>query len=116
MHTIFDPNGFQFDIKCGETELKEYTLKLISNYDIGFTFNQLCSNLANVLDTKDLFKKELNTRYEGELLLNNKARMVIQRYIWELIWDKKLMIDLYVSKYRQNDHNIYLMKTDLFNE
>lgn len=112
--TKYEPSGFQLEIMCDDTKIKEYTLEIISKFECRFTFNQICESLSYILNQENIFKKEPNTKYEGDLLINYKVRMMLMQYIWELIWEKKLMIDLYTPKHSLSAKNIYLLKTDTF--
>lgn len=115
-YTIYQPDGFNLDISCDDSKLKEFAHKLICDLNDSFTFNQLCTRLSYILDEQNLFVKKPNTNYQGELHINPSARNILLQYIWKLIWDRKLMIDLYVSKYRQDNSSFYLLKTDTFDE
>ena len=115
-HTIYEPDGFNLDISCDNSKLKEFAHELICGLNDSFTFNQLCARLSHMLDKQNLFHKKSNTTYQGDLHINPSARKVLLQYIWELIWNRRLMIDLYVSKYRQDNSSFYLLKTDTFDE
>lgn len=105
--------GFRLPLNCDNYKVREIALDLIKNKDYCFTFNELCVSFARKAEEYDLFIKEPNTIYQDELKLDGKTISVILSLVWEMIWNKLLMIDLYRDDYRSTREGEFsLIKVD----
>lgn len=100
MITRFQSGGHIMDIKCNDSELKEIVLSCIDSYENIFSFKQLCDIVCQKLDKDDLLIKEKNTVYQGGFKLAFAVTDKIQLFVWEQIWDRKIIIDLLNDEYR----------------
>jgi len=88
-------------IKCSIEELQGIVESVIENKmsDL-FSFRQLSDRMCVVLNEKDMLNKEPDTRYEGGYELSSLDIDLVQKIVWGMIWDRKLMLDLYNDEYR----------------
>ncbi|MFI3258462.1 MAG: hypothetical protein R3Y16_00015 [Rikenellaceae bacterium] len=88
-------------VKCSDEELQAVVESIIENR-VGdlFSFKQLVDLVCTELDKLNHLNKQANTRYEGGVKLNHIDIDKIQKIVWTLIWDRKLMLDLYNDEYR----------------
>jgi hypothetical protein len=88
------------NVKCDNEQMKEITLLCVNDFESMFSFKQLCNAVLLKLDKEDLLQKKENVVYQGGFELSSDTTDKIQQFIWEQIWDKKLMIDLLNDEYR----------------
>ena len=70
-------------------------------------------SFARKAEEDNLFIKEPNTNYQNELKLEEKAIKAILYLVWEMIWNKQLMIYLYRDDYRlTREGEFTLIKVD----
>lgn len=102
-------NGEQYlPIECTTEEFKSLILSEIEQSENHFYFRDLVARIND----KCKFKKEPNVTYSGSINFLETERDIINRIIWEQIWDKKLMIDF--TNNRQNcNSEIYFIKTTI---
>ena len=88
-------------VKCSPEELQKVVESVIENKmnDL-FSFNNLVERVYAQLDELYLFEKEPNTIYEGGYKLSILDIDLVQKTVWNMIWDRKLMLDLHNDKYR----------------
>lgn len=111
--TRYQSDGFRLPLNCDNDKIREIASTLIEEKDSYFTFNELCVYFAQKAEEYDLFIKEPNTIYQGELKLEGNAINVILSLVWEMIWNKRLIIDLYRDEYRSTREGEYtLIKVD----
>lgn len=96
-------------LKCSELELKNIVYNSIDKLDESFSFKQLCSQIKSDAEAENLFEKENNTEYSS-ILLNYRDRKTIQLVIWEMIWNRKLMIDLSIDENRSSFNDYYFIR------
>lgn len=106
MITRHQPGGHIMNVKCSDGKLKGIVVSLINNYNDLFSFEQLMSDLCYTLDSKDCFVKEPNTIYKGGYKLSQIDSDKIQKMVWEMIWDRQLMLDLYNDEYRYSSDRV----------
>ena len=100
MITKFQPEGHIMDIKCNDDKLKEIVLSCIGSYENIFSLKQLCNSVCHKLEKDDLLNKEKNVEYQGGFKLGFSVTDKIQQFVWEQIWDRKIMVDLLNDEYR----------------
>lgn len=111
--TKWQPDGFRLPLNCDNDKIREIASALIEEKDYCFTFNELCVLFARKAEEYDLFIKEPNTIYKGELKLDGNTINVILSLVWEMIWNKRLIIDLYRDDYRSTREGEFtLIKVD----
>lgn len=93
-------------MKCSDEELGKLTITLIEDYGDLFTFNQLISDLCLLLDRADCFEKEPRTLYEGGYRLSQPDSDKVQKIVWEMMWNRQLMLDLYNDEYRYSPDKV----------
>ncbi len=88
-------------VKCNDEELQTVVESIIDNR-VGdlFSFKELVDLVCAELDKLDHLNKQPDTRYDGGVKLNYIDIDKIQKIVWVLIWDRKLMLDLYNDEYR----------------
>lgn len=106
MITKFQSGGHTINVKCSDEQLKEILVSLINNYSDLFSFKQLINDLCYTLDEADYFEKEPNTVYEGGYKLSQINSDKVQKMVWEMIWDRRLMLDLYNDECRYSSDRV----------
>lgn len=94
-------------LKIDGDEMKKCLDELIEQFGNSFSFHQLYDSFKYNAINNDWFKKEPYTQYFNIELTKEDARK-ISAHLWNLIWDKKLMIDFNHDKYQSNDFNDYM--------
>ncbi len=107
--TKWQQGGFRLPLKCDNGKIREIASILIEEKDGCFTFNELCVSFARKAEEYNLFMKEPNTIYQDELKLEGEVIKTILLLVWEMIWNKKLMIDLYRDEYRSTREGEYTL-------
>lgn len=111
--TKWQPGGFRLPLNCDNDKIREIASTIIEEKDYCFTFNELCMSFARKAEEDNLFIKEPNTNYQNELKLDGEAIKTILYLVWEMIWNKQLMIDLYRDDYRSTREGEFtLIKVD----
>lgn len=111
--TRYQSSGFRLPLNCDNDKIREIASILIEEKDGCFTFNELCMSFARKAEEDNLFIKEPNTNYQNELKLEGEAIKTILYLVWEMIWNKRLIIDLYRDEYRSTWEGEYtLIKVD----
>ena len=111
--TKWQSGGFRLPLNCDNDKIREIVSTLIKEKNDCFTFNELCVSFARKAEEDSLFIKEPNTIYQGELKLDGNTINVILSLVWEMIWNKRLIIDLYRDEYRSTREGEYtLIKVD----
>lgn len=107
--TKWQSGGFRLPLNCDNDKIREIVSTLIKEKNDCFTFNELCVSFARKAEEYNLFIKEPNTIYQDELKLEGEAIKTILHLVWEMIWNKKLMIDLYRDEYRSTREGEYTL-------
>lgn len=99
----------QLPLVDDKERIKQELLDVISEMRDHFDVNQLINAFIRKAEEHDLFEKEDYTNYNG-IILNNHDTLLINKLIWELIWDKKLIINLINNDYMFNSREFNLIK------
>lgn|SRR5690554_3087073 len=84
-------------LKCNDDELRLIVEKYIEQSDYDFTFNGLIHYIKQKAMQMDLFEKEDNVEYIV-IELNRIDIKRINLLIWDMIWDRKIIIDFSKDK------------------
>ena len=90
-------------LKCTREEFRTKILAEIEKSEKHFSFNELCSRIRSLCE----FEKDNDTDYLDIIDFQRPDTDYINEIIWELIWNKKLMID-FTKRTQYNN-------TDMFN-
>ncbi len=100
MITRYQPGGHMLGIKCTDEELKEIVLGAIGKYESIFSFKQLVADICSEIASRELFQMDHGIRYEGGFRLSPIDADKVHTIVWDMIWDRKLMLDLYNDEHR----------------
>lgn len=96
-------------LKCNDNDLRSLVEDFIEKSDFDFTFNSMCQYIVGLAKQKNLFDKETNVEY-GEIELNGIDLKRINLLIWDMIWDRKIIIDFSKDSYQDiNDYRFMKM-------
>lgn len=94
----------------GEKEkIKQVLINVISVMGEHFRMGQLIDDFIKRADEQNLFIKEEDTIY-SKIKLDNKGTLLINKLIWELIWEKELIINLINNDYMFDSRQFNLIK------
>jgi len=116
--TRYQPGGHLLKVNCDDFKFKEIALYILDGYERMFTFKQLSEDVCRELDAKNNFDKDQDVIYEGGFKLNQNDSDRLQKIVWELIWEHKLMIDLLNDSYdyTPDRESVRLLKTSINEE
>lgn len=103
--TIYGEQYLQ--IACTTEDFKNLILSEIEQSEAHFSSPDLIARISRKCD----FQKEPNATYAGSIGFLGKDLDYINRIVWELIWDKKLMIDFTNNRQNRNSEIFYFIKT-----
>ena len=85
---IYGPS--QLSLKYEDDKLNDLIGKYIS--DNGeFSYSQLCNHILSLADKENMLDKQPYTSY-SQITLTYNDIIRINKYLWERIWDKEIMI------------------------
>nr|WP_321377904.1 hypothetical protein [uncultured Bacteroides sp.] len=96
-------------LNCDKDKINELIDLIIFSFGDSFSFKSLCQDFKGKAEQENLFKKEANTEYSN-IELNSEAIISINKIIWDKIWNKELIIDLYADTYHQYPNDFVLIK------
>lgn len=80
----------QLPLKYNNDELKGLIEKFIETAK-EFSYSQLCNHILTIAEQENMLDMQPDTSY-SQILLTHNDSISITRYLWELIWSKKIMI------------------------
>ena len=81
--------------------------KLVNNFGDSFSYRQLYTSFKYEAVQNDWFKKEPYTQY-ANIELTDKDAHKISKYLWKMIWEKKLILEFNYNEYRSNYPSDYM--------
>lgn len=90
----------RLSLTCNKDKVKQIVNGLISQFDDTFSFTQLCSAVLIKAEEENLLNKEPGTQYQGSIELSLNDLDSINLIVWEMIWEKQIVIALYKNPYR----------------
>lgn len=96
-------------IACTTVDFKNLILSEIEQSENHFSSHDLIARISRQCD----FQKEPNVTYAGSIGFLGNDLDIINRIIWELIWDKKLMIDFINNRQNHSSEIFYFIKTNV---
>lgn len=98
-------------LNCTDEQLKEIVENVINDLSDIFSFKELLRVVCNKLQENRFFDMRPNVEYKGGIGLLPIDSDKVQRIVWNMIWDRRLMIDLYNDEYRcAETRSLRLMK------
>lgn len=97
-------------LTCDKNKVKQIVNALVSQFDDTFTFTQLSAAVLLKAEEENLLKKEPNTQYVGQIELSFYDLDLINLIVWEMIWEKEVVIVLYKNPYRPINEGNFLFK------
>lgn len=104
---IYGPS--KLGLKYDDDKLDELIGKYIEDNN-EFSFSQLCNHVLSVADQEDMLDKQPHTSY-SQILLTHNDTIRINKYLWERIWAKELMILFNSSQniYHRNEETYFIV-------
>ncbi len=96
-------------LKMDDEQLEELIDFFISEFDCTFSYNLLCNNIKYYALQNNLFEKEQYTEYSN-IEISNKDHFRITKYIWEKIWNHKLIINFDNTIFGKDNHQFNFIK------
>lgn len=96
----------------GAAEFNQIVLDIINETETNaITYKTICSQVIHRALVDDKFNKEKNTQY-SEIILCDSDCHSITKILWDLIWDKKIMIEFHapLNFCESNDTMFYILK------
>ena len=84
--SYFDDVPVEIPSTYTDNEFKEIILKSLADVPTHFTAEDLITSIGNKID--------LGGRTNGSIEFTGNEKDSINRFFWEQIWDRKIMIDL----------------------
>lgn len=84
-------------LNCNDDDLRSIVEGFIEQSDFDFTFNSLINYIIRHANQNDLFDKDTNVKY-AEIVLNGIDVKRINLLIWDMICDRKIIIDFFKEK------------------
>ncbi len=94
MITRYQPGGHTLGLKCTAEELNMIVLDTIGKYERKFSFKQLLDAICHEVAKRELFQTENGVRYEDGYRLSPIDIDKVNKIVWDMIWDRKLMLEL----------------------
>jgi hypothetical protein len=85
------------DLNCDKAEITSIVKEAMSHLGNRFSFSNLIMDFTSIANEKGLFDKKANVEYQGGIKLSNKDVETINVIVWELIWNRELVIALYAN-------------------
>ena len=87
--TYYNPNPVP--VEYTEEEMRERVLSYLDNGRSEFSFRQLSNYIINSAKEEHKVKNASHTQY-GSNEMDTASSIQLSRILWELIWDKKIII------------------------
>lgn len=109
MYKIIKVGTTHLPLKLEDEELKNLIDSFIGEFESVFSYDQLCNAIKYFALQNNYFKIEPHTEYHNiEITDGDNCR--ISKYLWQLIWSRKLIINFYASNSMKNDCGFNFMK------
>lgn len=89
---------------CENKELKDIISDFIEKRELSFSFKELSNHIKRVAEENNYFEKERYVEYTS-IELRHDVVQLINEFLWNMIWNKELMIDF-------SNKNIYGMHSN----
>ena len=89
MYVIYDSNPVP--VTYNKAELAKVIDDYLKNVTTEFSFRGLCSHIIDKAISDGKVRNSQNTQYSSRQM-NPLSAIEVSRYLWELIWDKKIFI------------------------
>ncbi len=93
--TLIEQDKARLELNCTKEEIKSLTKEIVHKLNGRFSFSQLVKVFTLVADERGLFDKSPNTIYQGGFEPSKQNIETINLAVWEMIWDRQLVIALY---------------------
>lgn len=109
MYKIIKVGTTRLPLKMEDEELKNLIDSFIAEFESVFSYSQLCNAIKYYALQNDYFKMELHTEYHN-IDITDGDNCRISKYLWHLVWDKKLIVCFYSPNSMKNDCSFKFMK------
>ena len=89
MYTVYDSNPVP--VTYTQAELEQVIDDFIKETSREFSFRRLCSHIIEKAISEKKVEKAETTQYSSREM-NPLSSIEVSRYLWKLIWDKKIFI------------------------
>lgn len=91
-HKVIKYGTEYLDLTCDSKVLNEIIDKAFEDQDISFSFRDFYNHIKRRLEENDYLQKEHNVEYSS-IELRFDVIQSINKFLWDKIWAKQLMID-----------------------